>query len=423
MLQRLCNWSWFAAGILQLQIAAAAVTPAVDGSASELVVLPDVELSSSTAGRQFLDQVVGQARVVALGEPTHGNREFLLLRNSVFRHLVETKGFTAIAVESDFALATAIDDYVMGQGELSDALVASVFSFAAPQAWHENRQLLEWMRAYNARTDGRRKIRFYGLEMMGHVLQASPPPADRPLRSALQYLASVDPASAASLRQRTDPLLAQLVSAAYPKEAGVTSPYDKMGKVQQDTLTVAIADTVSLFERRQVEWIGKSSRLAYERGYRSALNAAALDADFRARGWWLSRTGDRGQRDAMSARNLKWALEQEGAQGRIFVFAANTHVTTSERGCANAKQDSRWTSMGTHAKQWFGAEMVAIAAEGGNKSAKDEASCSGIAQLAYSLAGSGHSVAAVYPKDGSAKDRGFDAVVYVKQLSPVTSSP
>ncbi|MBL8265100.1 erythromycin esterase family protein, partial [Steroidobacter sp.] len=370
-------------------------------------------------GRQFLDQVVGQARVVALGESTHGNREFLLLRNSVFRHLVETQGFTAIAVESDFALATAIDDYVMGQGKLSDELVASVFSFAAPQAWNENRQLLEWIRAYNDRTEARRKIRFYGLEMMGHVLQTAQPPADRPLRSALQYMASVEPASAASFRQRTDRLLAQLVSTAYPKEEGASTPYDKLGKVQQDALTVAIAETVSLFERRQVEWVGKSSRLAYERGYRSALNAAALDADFRTRGWWLSRTGDRGQRDAMSARNLKWALEQEGPQGRVFVFAANTHVTTSDRGCADAKQNSRWTSMGTHAKQWFGGQMVAIASVTGSKGAQCEASCSGIVQLACSLASSGHAVAAVHPGAASADANGFDAVVYVKQLTAV----
>src|SRR5688572_29544542 len=171
------------AGVLQLQTTAAAdVTAAEVELAGELVTFPDVDLSNSAAGRQFLERVIGKARVVALGEAHHGGREFLILRNSVFRYLVETMGFSAIAVESDFALATSIDDYVMGQGELSDALVASVFSFAAPQAWRENRELLEWLRAYNARAEGRRKVRFYGLEMMGHVLQTSHPAADRPLR-------------------------------------------------------------------------------------------------------------------------------------------------------------------------------------------------------------------------------------------------
>jgi erythromycin esterase len=413
-----------AAGVLQIQTTAAAeVTVAEVELAGELVTLPDVELSNSAAGRQFLERVVGKARVVALGEPHHGGHEFLILRNSVFRYLVETMGFSAIAVESDFALATSIDDYVMGHGELSDGLVASVFSFAAPQAWRENRELLEWLRAYNARAEGRRKVRFYGLEMMGHVLQTSHPAADRPLRSALQYMASVDRENAAAFRQRTDNLLAQLVSAPYPSEAGASTPYDKMGTIQQNALTVAIADAVSLFQRRQVEWVAKSSKLSYERAYRNALNAAALDADFRTRGWWLSREGDRGQRDAMSASNLKWALEQEGAQGRILVFAANAHVSTSDQGCTNKDEASRWTSMGAHAKQWLGDEMIAIAAVGGFNGAQCDVNCRGIAQLACLLSSANHSVAAIHPGVGAAvRAEGFDAIVYVKEVTSVSGS-
>lgn len=335
-----------ATGVLQLQTTAAAdVTAAEVELAGELVPLPDVELSNSAAGRQFLERVVGKARVVALGEPHH---------------------------------------------------------------------------AYNAGAAGRRKIRFYGLEMMGHVLQTSHPAADRPLRSALQYMASVDQASAAAFRQRTDSLLAQLVSAPYPSEAGASTPYDKMGTIQQNALTVAIADAVSLFQRRQVEWIAKSSRLSYERAYRHALNAAALDADFRTRGWWLSREGDRGQRDAMSASNLKWALEQEGAQGRILVFAANAHVSTSDQACVNEDEVSRWTSMGAHAKQWLGDEMISIAAVGGFSGAQCDVNCKGIAQLACLLSSARHSVAALHPGVGAAvRAKGFDAIVYVKEVTAV----
>lgn len=114
------------------------------------IPLSSVEPGSGFTDLQELRPLLGSARLVALGEAMHGAHEFLALRNRLFEFLVEELGFTAIAVETGFTEAWAVDEYV--QGGPSDGPVAqNVFHWAIHQVWLENQQLIDWMREYNAR--------------------------------------------------------------------------------------------------------------------------------------------------------------------------------------------------------------------------------------------------------------------------------
>lgn len=294
------------------------------------ISLSSVEPQAPLSELGFLREWVGSAKVVGLGEAAHGKHEFLALRNRLFRYLVENLGFTAIALETDFAEAMRIDDYVTGKMALTPELVASVWSFGAPQAWAENHSLIEWMRAWNARQAPGRQIHFYGLEMMGHNLSIPRPLPGRALDAALEYLEEVDPPQADAMRRRVGPLLEKISSRPYVIDGHAPNPYDELGVDAQNALTAHIADLVSLFQRRRVEWSDRSSPREYERAYRSSLNAQALDADFRVRGWWLSRFGDRNQRAATSAENLLWTLSM-GGSGRVFLFYHGSHLAMPGR--------------------------------------------------------------------------------------------
>ena len=61
-----------------------------------------------------LESAIGAARVVALGEPTHGVHEPLAFRNRLFRFLVERMGFTAIALESGFTESISARSFIEG---------------------------------------------------------------------------------------------------------------------------------------------------------------------------------------------------------------------------------------------------------------------------------------------------------------------
>lgn len=57
---------------------------------------------------------IGNARVVALGEATHGTAEFYDMRARITRELIERKGFTVVALEADWPEAQRLDRYVRG---------------------------------------------------------------------------------------------------------------------------------------------------------------------------------------------------------------------------------------------------------------------------------------------------------------------
>jgi erythromycin esterase len=292
-----------------------------------------------------LGPLIGSARIVSFGEAFHGGEEFLTVRNRIFQMLVEEMGFTAIAVETGYADSVIADDYVRGHGMLNAATVASVFSFSSPAALRANRDLLEWMRGYNARSDVKRQIRFYGLEPIASGARSSVPKA---AQQSLAYVRNVDPARARHFTQRLDGLLQRVGSKGYVA----------LTEEQRNRLTLGLVDLISLFERRHVDWVTRSSVLDYERGYRNALNARALDADLRIGGWWLGSDGDLDQRDASSALALEWLLNREGPEGRVFVFAHNMHV---RRGAMIGSGSERsHAAMGQHLSHTFGKQMVVI---------------------------------------------------------------
>lgn len=300
--------------------------------------------SAGSSDLSALKSIVGDARLVGFGEAIHRGHEFLLLRNEVFKYLVEQQGFTAIATESGYAASIKVDDYVLGRGQLTDEVVAAVFSFTAPTAYAENRALIEWMRSYNARPGVRRKIRFYGLEPVGHA--GGPALIRDEIEPALDYVAVLDPEQAPHFAARLTPVI----------EATVRQGYENLTQAQRDAYTVALADLVGLFERQHVQWTQRSSALDYQRAYRNVLNARALDADLRNFGWWVSRHGDRNQRDASAALLAEWLLSREGPEGRLFLFAHNLHL----RKGPVFKPERKFTAMGQHLYERQGTNLVVI---------------------------------------------------------------
>lgn len=108
-------------------------------------------------------RMVGDARIVALGEATCGTREFFLQKRRLIEYLVANKGFTVLAMAASFPDAVAVNEYVLnGNGDPSAALASLAF-----WSWNTDEvlELLLWMRAWNADSSHGRKLKFYGLDM------------------------------------------------------------------------------------------------------------------------------------------------------------------------------------------------------------------------------------------------------------------
>ncbi|MFD9637478.1 erythromycin esterase family protein, partial [Streptomyces violascens] len=74
--------------------------------------LRSTEPGTGAADLQALGVMVGDTKVVGVGEATHGSHEFFALKDRLFRYLVEQKGFTTFALEISWSAGLRIDDYL-----------------------------------------------------------------------------------------------------------------------------------------------------------------------------------------------------------------------------------------------------------------------------------------------------------------------
>src|SRR5271169_2485691 len=125
-----------------------------------------VPLATVEAGRGFADlermrRIIGGARIVSLGEATHGTREFFRLKHRLLEFCVSELGFTLFGIEASYPECLRVNDYVLhGSGKPDEALAGTRF-----WTWdtEEVLALIEWMRAWNRTHEP--KVKFYGFDM------------------------------------------------------------------------------------------------------------------------------------------------------------------------------------------------------------------------------------------------------------------
>src|SRR3982074_3727752 len=71
-------------------------------------------LSGGATDYDGLLALIGDARVVLLGEASHGTHEFYRERARITRRLIEEKGFGAVVVEADWPDAYRVNRFVRG---------------------------------------------------------------------------------------------------------------------------------------------------------------------------------------------------------------------------------------------------------------------------------------------------------------------
>ncbi|WP_160166635.1 erythromycin esterase family protein [Arcticibacter svalbardensis] len=111
---------------------------------------------------QKLGPSIADKQVIALGEATHGTREFFLYKAGLCRYLIEVLGMKTIIMESDFAGTQQINDFVVngkGSAELS------IWQMGFSGTTQEFIDFVNWVRAYNKNKSAIDKVVFYGCDM------------------------------------------------------------------------------------------------------------------------------------------------------------------------------------------------------------------------------------------------------------------
>src|SRR4051812_1170466 len=108
---------------------------------------------------------VRDARLVLIGEASHGTHEFYRVRGEITKRLIREHGFNAIAVEADWPDAYRVNRFVRDAGDGTDATDALGGFRRFPQWMWRNADVLDfvgWLRAHNASRPEAGRVGFYG---------------------------------------------------------------------------------------------------------------------------------------------------------------------------------------------------------------------------------------------------------------------
>lgn len=297
--------------------AAPAPTPA------ELVAAVAIDAPGGVPPAEVLDDLIGDARVVLIGESSHGTHEFYDARAEITKWLIEHKGFNAVAAEADWPDAYRVNRYVRGVGEDSTPEEA-LRGFQRFPAWMWRntvvRDFVGWLRWHNGRcaTDGRRQTGFYGLDLYS---------LHRSMQEVIGYLDTVDPAAAARARARY---------ACFDHSAGDDGQaygYAAAFGAGQSCEREAVEQLVDL-QRSAMDYLRQDGELAESELFYAQQNAVTVrNAEAYYRGMFAGRVTSWNMRDKHMAQTLAALMEHLDREGgahpgpaRIVVWAHNSHV-------------------------------------------------------------------------------------------------
>ncbi|MER5730650.1 erythromycin esterase family protein [Streptomyces sp. NPDC002138] len=300
-------------------------------------------------------------RLLALGEPTHGEDALLDLRNELFRQLVEQEGYRTIGIESDCMTGLLVDEYVTSGTGTLDEVMEHGFShgWGASAA---NRELVRWMRAHNVRADadGRpaaERLRFAGFDGPLEITHAASP---RQALTALHgYLADrVD----ANLLPCTAETLDRLLGTddRWTDPAAMMDPARSVGQsAEAGRLRLLADDLVALLDTQMPHLVATSSREDQERAHLYGRTATGLlryhhgmADDSPARMTRLCAL-----RDLMMAHNLLAVA----ARGPAFVHAHNSHLQRRKSTMQMWEGPVEWWSAGALVSARLGEEYAFVA--------------------------------------------------------------
>jgi protein-L-isoaspartate(D-aspartate) O-methyltransferase len=250
---------------------------------------------------------IGDARVVLLGEASHGTSEFYRFRARLTRELVERRGFDVVAAEADWPDAAHVDRWVRHGEERAAEDGRPAFSRFPTWMWRnrEFEELVVWLRSHNAGLQPDRRVAFHGLDL--YSLHSS-------IEQVVRYLDEIDPEAARVARERYGCLTPWEQDPALYGRAALSGGYETC----EEEVVSALTDLL----RRRVDYAAADGDrfLDAERNARVVANAERY-----YRVMYYGSRQSWNLRDEHMFDTLKSVLEFRGPESRAVVWAHNSH--------------------------------------------------------------------------------------------------
>ncbi len=307
-------------------------------NASEIETL---ELTNRHDDLELLEQIIGEAQLVCLGESRHDIREQFMLKHRFIKYLVEELGFTTLILEASIPYSKEINEYILtGDGNLEDIMANMPGWFL----WdtQEMTDIFNWMRDYNTDPENLQKLKFFGIDIMA---------PNNGLDQIFDFLRIVDQKA-----------LENFESKEYARSTieddnwqQTFQGYSGLSAGQKQILNDNYEELYMHLLQNESEYISLASAEEFNWILRLAYSARAANEMFSA-----EERIDMGLiRDNAMAQNTLW-IKNSLSHEKIIVWAHNVHIATSEFTMSIETESIK--GMGYLLKKELGEDMVSIGA-------------------------------------------------------------
>ena len=268
---------------------------------------------SEQGGFEALVNAIGDARVVLIGEASHGTHEFYRTRAELTRELIARRGFNVIAVEADWPDAYRVNRWVRGASDDSSAEQALGDFVRFPRWMWRNTDVVEftaWLRERNLRTPEAERVGFYGLDLYS---------LHRSIEAVLAYLGKVDPEDARRARERYSCFE---MFGGDPQAYGYASTRGFSADCE-DEVTAQLVD----LRRRALDYANRDGRIAADEYFFAEQNARLVaNAETYYRAMFGSHVQSWNVRDRHMMETLESLVQHTGRESKAVVWAHNSHL-------------------------------------------------------------------------------------------------
>jgi erythromycin esterase-like protein/pyrimidine operon attenuation protein/uracil phosphoribosyltransferase len=333
---------------------------------AEVISSLAIDAPAGIPPRETLEQLIGDARVILIGESSHGTHEFYEARAEITKWLIEEKGFCAIAAEADWPDTYRVNRYVRGLGEDKSADEA-LSGFERFPAWMWRnvvvRDFVDWLRMRNRRreSNGHGQVGFYGLDLYS---------LHRSMNEVITYLDKIDPKAAARARERY--ACFDHASADDGQAYGFSAAFGAGPSCENQ----AIEQLVDI-QRNALVYARRDGLLAEDELFYAQRNAQTVrNAEVYYRAMFSGRVTSWNLRDTHMAQTLEALLthldrHRDVPSARIVVWAHNSHVgdARATEVCADGQ-----LTLGQLVRQRYGGQsrLIGFSTYGGTVTAASE---------------------------------------------------
>lgn len=288
-----------------------------------------------------------RARLVLIGEASHGTHEFYRIRGEITKRLIRELGFNGVAAEADWPDAYRINRYVHARGTDEDATDSLRDFVRFPHWMWRNADVLDfvgWLRQYNDAAGHDNQAGFYGLDLYS---------LHRSMGAVLEYLIRVDPEAAKRAEQRYacfDHFGADPQNYGYAAGVGLTPSCER-----------EVVSQLLELQESAAEYARRNGKLDPDALFYAEQNARlVVDAEEYYRSMFRERQSSWNLRDTHMSETLDSLLrhlDKPNKQAKLVVWAHNSHLGDAR---ATAMGAGGELNVGQLARERYGAKALLI---------------------------------------------------------------